>query len=281
MSQQANILFFDSGVGGLSIYQAVKAKLGAAQYIYAFDNAGFPYGELEPKELIARTHGIIERVMQKHAIDLVVIACNTASTVVLPSLRAALNIPVVGVVPAIKPAAACSKMKSIGLLATPATVNRDYTRALIEEFASDCQVLRLGSTRLVEIAEEKLMGDAVDCDELAALLAPWDQKVDCIVLGCTHFPLLREELKQVLSAQVAIVDSGDAIAERVAFLLNDDKLQSTSYIEEKQKAMTGIAYCAEMTAKVARLQPALQSLGFEHCVSLDFPRCADHSRYAL
>lgn len=215
------VLIFDSGVGGLSVYQEIYAQLPNVQYVYAFDDAGFPYGELPEEVLIERTQHIVSLLVDRHCIDLVVIACNTASTIVLPSLRAMLAIPVVGVVPAIKPAAMMSKRKAVGLLATPATVKRDYTNKLITQFASDCEVHRIGSTRLVEIAEEKLRGKDVSVAELAEILRPWQDKVDSIVLGCTHFPLIKQEIAQAFGSPVQIIDSGTAIANRVKALLGE------------------------------------------------------------
>ena len=171
------VLIFDSGVGGLSVYQEIYAQLPNVQYIYAFDDAAFPYGELPEDELIARTRHIVSLLVERHCVDLVVVACNTASTIVLPTLRDVLAIPVVGVVPAIKPAAMLSERKVIGLLATPATVQREYTELLISQFASHCEVLRIGSTRLVEMAEQKLRGQAISIAELEKILKPWRNMV--------------------------------------------------------------------------------------------------------
>ena len=216
-----HILIFDSGIGGLSVYREIQYQLPLAKYIYAFDNAAFPYGELTESVLIERTAHIISQLCAKFYIDIVVIACNTASTIVLPTLRDKLSIPVVGVVPAIKPAALVSK--KIGLLATPATVKRNYTYELIKSFAPISDVQLLGSTRLVEMAEEKMIGVDVDLEELKAILSPWKDKVDTIVLGCTHFPFLRNEIKKVLNGNVLLIDSGEAIARRVKQLLGEHK----------------------------------------------------------
>ncbi|GAB6263385.1 glutamate racemase [Photobacterium sp. R1] len=214
------ILIFDSGVGGLSVYQEIYRQLPHYQYIYAFDDAAFPYGELDESTLIERTLHIVNTLVDKHQADLVVIACNTASTIVLPHLRAALSQPVVGVVPAIKPAAQLSQSKVVGVLATPATVKRQYTQSLIQEFASDCEVHLLGTTRLVEMAEMKLRGGRVDLSELAAILQPWESTaIDTVVLGCTHFPLMKEEIETVFPQARHVIDSGNAIASRVKSLL--------------------------------------------------------------
>lgn len=215
---QPNVLIFDSGVGGLSVFQEIKKLLPTLNYYYVFDNEAYPYGELLQETLIARVNALVIKMTQQFAIDLVVIACNTASTIVLPSLRSALAVPVVGVVPAIKPASLLAS-RAVGLIATPATVTRQYTHDLIRDFVKEKEVELLGSTRLVDIAEEKLRGRAIDLQELSDILQPMRNKVDVAVLGCTHFPLIKEEIQQVLGEEIALVDSGQAIARRVQALL--------------------------------------------------------------
>ncbi|ANS86720.1 Glutamate racemase [Vibrio scophthalmi] len=253
MSQQPKILIFDSGVGGLSVYQEIEARLPQLDYYYLFDNAAYPYGELEHHTLIERVDHLVTRFVSSHQIDLVVIACNTASTIVLPSLRAKLSIPVVGVVPAIKPASNLAN-KAIGLIATPATVKREYTHDLIRDFSQSKPVEMLGLTRLVDIAEEKLRGKSVDIDEMAQLLAPLKNKIDVAVLGCTHFPLIKQEIQTVLGEQVLLVDSGVAIARRVQELLN---------IEEKEKRIGAREiYCSAPPWEEEALNRALARIGF-------------------
>lgn len=215
---QPNVLIFDSGVGGLSVFQEIKNLLPMLNYYYVFDNEAYPYGELSQETLIARVNALVIKMTQQFAIDLVVIACNTASTIVLPSLRSALAVPVVGVVPAIKPASLLAS-RAVGLIATPATVTRQYTHDLIRDFVKEKEVELLGSTRLVDIAEEKLRGRRIDLQELSDILQPMRNKVDVAVLGCTHFPLIKEEIQQVLGEEIALVDSGQAIARRVQALL--------------------------------------------------------------
>lgn len=218
--KQLKVLIFDSGVGGLSVFREIKAKLPGLEYIYLFDNAAYPYGELKPERLIARVNALVTDSVNQKQIDLVVIACNTASTIVLPSLRQRLTIPVVGVVPAIKPASSISS-KAVGLIATPATITRQYTHDLIRHFSSNKKVELLGSTRLVNMAEEKLRGKAVDLAELHDILQPLINQIDVAVLGCTHFPLMKQEIQTVLGQGVLLVDSGEAIARRVMSLLPD------------------------------------------------------------
>ncbi len=216
---EKKVLIFDSGVGGLSVYQELTALLPQLEYLYLFDNEAYPYGELDGDTLVHRVLTLITHYCRTHTIDVVVIACNTASTLVLPHLRSALNIPIVGVVPAIKPASLISKV-GVGLIATPATITRPYTHDLIKDFAKETEVKLLGSTRLVEMAEKKLRSEVVCQKELTELLSPLINQIDVAVLGCTHFPLLRNEISAVLKG-VVLIDSGHAIARRVAFLLKE------------------------------------------------------------
>ncbi len=216
------VLIFDSGVGGLSVYKEIQTLLPQLSYTYLFDNAAYPYGELEQATLLHRVEKLIAGLVDRDGFDIVVIACNTASTIVLPALRSRLSIPVVGVVPAIKPASSLAN-KAVGLIATPATVTRQYTHDLIRNFSADINVELLGSTRLVDMAEEKLRGREVDLDELQNILSPLIGQIDVAVLGCTHFPLIRSEIQQVLGNEVLLVDSGEAIARRVKDLLNIEK----------------------------------------------------------
>ncbi|MGL5949221.1 MAG: glutamate racemase [Aeromonas sp.] len=253
----ATILLFDSGMGGLSVYQEVRRLLPDHHYLYGFDNANFPYGELTDQALIQACSAFIFTMAAHYPIDLVVIACNTASTLVLPTLRAGLSVPVVGVVPAIKPAVALSQSGRIGLLATPGTVRRPYLRELIDAFAPHCAVALKGSTELVRAAEDKLAGLPVDLAALQPVLADWQQGAaapDVVVLGCTHFPLLSTEL-QTLLPHAQLVDSGHAVAKRVAQLLAERNLapEAHPYAE---------AFCSRLDASVAPWRQALLALGF-------------------
>lgn len=217
MPLNVDVMVFDSGLGGLSVLEAIRRRLPDLSYCFVGDNAGLPYGDKSESWLTARVPLLIERALQKVHCRLLVVACNTASTIVLPPLRAKCSFPVIGVVPAIKPAAALSRRKVIGLLATAATIQREYTDALIREFAADCRVIKVGSSRLVTIAEEKLRGIPVNSQELRSILEPFatsQPMPDVVVLGCTHFPLLRQEISGILS-EVVWLDSADAIAKRV------------------------------------------------------------------
>ena len=218
------ILAADSGLGGLTIVAEIRKALPQARLAYLCDNAFFPYGTRPDAELLAHFLDVMNRAIERVQPDLIVTACNTISTICLPQLRAATGIPVVGVVPAVKPAAQQSKRKIIGLLATPATVNRPYTDDLIQRYAADCTVLRIGSAELVEMAEARLLGEAIDRAQLSRILAPFfdrpaEARPDIVVLACTHFPLLRTELLEAGPADVAWIDSGTAVARRVVDVL--------------------------------------------------------------
>lgn len=215
------VLVFDSGVGGLSVAACIRRHMPGLDMVYLADNAGFPYGGQSEPVVIDRCCTLIARALEIYPSDVIVVACNTASTVVLPHLRTMTPVPVVGVVPAIKPAAAKTVNRRIGLLATPATVRRPYLDRLVEEFASDCLVERIGHPGLVRWAEDLVSGNEVPLAELQAAMKPFrEADVDTVVLGCTHYPLLLESLKQSLPSVRFWVDSGEAIARRVAWLLD-------------------------------------------------------------
>ena len=215
------ILVFDSGVGGLSVLTELRRVVPQCQLVFACDNAAFPYGTKSERELEERVDNVLKRLIQHTAPDIVVVACNSASTLVLPRIRSHFDKPVVGVVPAIKPAGAISKSRCIGLLATPGTVQRQYTQQLIDNYAGDCRVIAVGSSELVHMAEQKLQGEPVCSQRLKQILAPLlsEHTLDTVVLACTHFPLLRDELEALGRPGIHWVDSGEAIARRVHSLL--------------------------------------------------------------
>ena len=259
--QRLTIGIFDSGVGGLAVYREVRARLPGAAYIYCFDNRHFPYGSLGEDKVVLHTLAAVQPLVVRHQVNLLIIACNTASTIVLPQLRALLAIPVIGVVPAIKPAAALTKTGTIGLLATPATVVRRYSDELIGQHASSCQVVRVGSSTLVELAERKLRGELLDLAlvraEIAPLFAagPGPRQIDCVVLGCTHFPLLTQELVQVAPWPVQWLDSGTAIASRSAQLAHKHDFA------EHDDPPLGRAFCTRLDASAQALESALRAHG--------------------
>jgi glutamate racemase len=219
MDPNAPILFFDSGVGGLSVLGPTRALLPHAPIVYAADSAGFPYGTKTEAELAARVPALLGRLVERYNARLAVISCNTATTIALDHDREALDIPVVGTVPAIKPAAEISKTRVIGVLGTKATVRQPYVDNLAREFAADCTIIRHGSAELVALAEAKLAGEAVDLEEIEEAIRPLAEarELDTVVLACTHFPLLSEELALALPG-VRFVDGGPGIARRIASL---------------------------------------------------------------
>ncbi len=218
------ILVFDSGVGGLSIVDALLALRPAAELVYAADTEFMPYGLRPDEELRARLPVLLAALEARAAPDLIVIACNTASTLALPEIRARVRAPVVGTVPAIKPAAAQSKTRIIGFLGTPRTVEREYSDALIRDFANGCAVIRFGSAELVMLAERRLAGETLPDGAVAAALAPMFAQegaagMDVGVLACTHFPLLRAEIEAASPPGLRWIDSGEAVARRALDVL--------------------------------------------------------------
>ncbi len=217
------MLLFDSGVGGLSVLGAVTTLLPNAPIVYVADNGGFPYGTKTEAEIATRVPALLGRLTERYHPRLIVIACNTASTIALGAARAALDLPIVGTVPAIKPAALVSKTRVIGVLGTNATVRQPYVDRLSDEFAPDCLVLRHGSARLVELAEAKLRGEQTPAGDFREALAglfdqPGGDRIDTIVLACTHFPLVEEELEAASPQPIRFVDGAEGIARRVAVL---------------------------------------------------------------
>ncbi len=251
----APILFFDSGVGGLSVVDAARARMPDAPFVYAADNAGFPYGIKTEAEIASRVPALLGRLVERYRPRLVVIACNTASTIALAHVRSALDLPVVGTVPAIKPAALISTTRVIGVLGTDATVRQPYVDRLAAEFAADCTIVRYGSAALVQMAEAKLRGERLPPEDLVAAVAPLAKvgRLDTVVLACTHFPLLRGELAACLPG-ITLVDSGEGIARRIAHLTAGQDFART--------AVTDVAVFSRMDADVARLAQALAARGF-------------------
>ena len=227
MTPAAPLLFFDSGVGGLSVLQPARAVLPFAPIVYLADSAGFPYGERTEADIAERVPALLARAVAQYAPRLAVIACNTASTIALDHARAALDIPIVGTVPAIKPAAELSRTRVIGVLGTQATVRQPYVDDLAARFAADCTVIRHGSPELVALAEAKLAGhrvgfEAVRAAALPLFEAPRGDDIDVIVLACTHFRLLDAELRSAFPG-VELVDGANGIARRIAHLTCDQK----------------------------------------------------------
>ncbi|HVX77709.1 MAG TPA: glutamate racemase [Bradyrhizobium sp.] len=227
MSASPTILVFDSGLGGLTVLREVVKARPDAHYVYVADDAFFPYGQHSEDEIIARVVPLMGELIAAHAPDLAVIACNTASTLVMPHLRAAYSVPFVGTVPAIKPACAASKTKLVSVLGTKGTVKREYTHALIRDFAQGCEVTLVGSAHLAALAEAALNGSVVSDAAIFAEIAPCfvgpdsstAARTDTVVLACTHYPLLLDRLVRLAPWPVDWIDPAPAIARRVVALL--------------------------------------------------------------
>jgi glutamate racemase len=265
MADPRPILFFDSGVGGLSVLAPARALLPQAPLVYAADSAGFPYGIRSEAEIAARVPALLGRLAERYRPRLIVIACNTASTIALAHVRAALDIPIVGTVPAIKPAAELSQTRVIGVLGTDATVRQPYVDDLAARFAGDCTVIRHGSAELVQLAEAKLRGESLDAARFRAVLdglfgQPGGKRIDVIVNACTHFPLVEAELEAGASHPVRFVDGGPGIARRIAHLTQGQDWPET--------LLPGIAVFTRFDDAARALAPALANFGLDRIEAL-------------
>ena len=253
-------LVFDSGLGGLSVLAEIRKLRPDVEIVYVADDAAFPYGRLSDAALIARVGAVMARVVAEQTPDIVVIACSTASTLTLPHLRAAYpRLPFVGTVPAIKPAARESRSGLVSVLATRGTIARDYTHDLVRDYAADCEVTLVGSAELAPIAERAIRGEAVDDAEIVREIAPCfvekdGRRTDCVVLACTHFPLLIDALDRLAPWPVAFVDPAPAIARRLDALLGEVPRASAP-------PRPGGAIFTTGAAPGARLQKALLRYG--------------------
>lgn len=240
-----HVLVFDSGLGGLSVAREIISAQPNCTLSYLADTAFFPYGTKPDNILIARIESLIGQAIRVLSPDIVVIACNTASTLALSHLRAQFSVPFVGVVPAIKPAAGLTKSKVFGVLATPATVARPYTAQLINDFARDCRVIRFGSHALVTQAEALLCGQpptraSIEQELVGLFNQPQAEQIDTVVLACTHFPLLTDHLKQAAPQILHWVDSAAAVARQVGVLLK--QLPQTRRVAEGVEFYSTQAY---------------------------------------
>lgn len=265
MTKTRPLLIFDSGVGGLSVLKPIRALLPNAPIVYVADSAGYPYGIKSATEIAARVPALLGRLVERFDPELIVIACNTASTIALDAVRAALDLPIVGTVPAIKPAAALSKSRVIGVLGTKATVRQPYVDRLSSEFASDCTVIRHGSAELVDLAEAKLRGEVTDPRAyrriLEALFAkPRGREIDTVVLACTHFPLVEEELVAASPFPVAFIDGKEGIARRTAWLTRD--------VAWPDEPPSGTAVFTRWSPGFDAYQPSLATFGLDRIESL-------------
>jgi glutamate racemase len=255
------ILVFDSGLGGLTVFREVVKARPDASYIYVADDAFFPYGRHSEAQLAARVVPLMEELVATHVPDLVVIACNTASTLVLPYLRARLTVPFIGTVPAIKPACTASRSRLVSVLGTEATVQREYTRALIRDFGQGCDVTLVGSAHLAGLAEGALHDRAIDDDAIAREIAPGfveaprggeSRRTDTIVLACTHYPLLLDRFARLAPWPVDWIDPAPAIARRVTDLIGGPPPAAAPAGAARAIFTSGMVPPAALTAALAR-----------------------------
>lgn len=221
MTDAASFIVFDSGFGGLSVVAAARARGLGGRLMYVADHAGFPYGARSDESVIARVGAAIAAAAAREPPACAVIACSTASTLALPSLRARWAFPIVGVVPAVKPAVAASATGLVSVLATQGTARRPYMRALIDEHAGGAQVTLAAAPRLAGFVEAHLRGAPLDQGALAQEIAPAfvtapdGRRTDVVALGCTHYPLAQAALEAAAPWPVTWINPADAIARRV------------------------------------------------------------------
>ena len=264
MDASAPILLFDSGVGGLTVLAELRKLLPDAPVIYAADVAGLPYGEKTEAEIAARVAGLLGRMSERYRPRLITIACNTASTIALGMVREVLHVPIVGTVPAIKPAAALTKTGTIGLLGTAATVRQKYVDELEREFAAGKRLIRHAAPGLVAAAETKLRGGEPDPAVFAEAAAglreqPGGGEIDTVVLACTHFPLIEDELRAAIGDNVRFVDGAQGIARRIAYLTQGQEFLRTS---------PDVAVVTGSLAQAKPLARALERYGLERLEQL-------------
>ena len=221
--EKSPILFLDSGIGGLSVMKAAAKLMPHQNFLYAADYAGAPYGIKSEAEIASRVPALLGRLLERYKPSLITIACNTACTIALSHVRAALNVPIVGTVPAIKPASLATKSGVIGLLGTDATIRQPYIDRLKDKYAPDYTMLKHGAPELVYAAEAKMRGEKVNLDLIANALSGLTKqekgdRLDHIILGCTHFPLLLDELSELMP-EMKFLDGADGIAQQIHRLM--------------------------------------------------------------
>ncbi len=222
------ILVFDSGIGGLSVLREARVLMPDHRFIYVGDDAAFPYGDWEEGALVERMLGVFDGLIKRYDPKMIIVACNTASTLVLPHLRERLKIPIVGTVPAIKPAAERTASGQVSVLATPATVQRDYTRALISEFASNVNVRLVGAEKLAALAEHFMLTGSVDDEVVRTEISECfvdrhGARTDVVVLACTHYPFLTNIFRRLAPWPVDWLNPAEAIARHAQSLLPSER----------------------------------------------------------
>ena len=263
-SNPPSILIFDSGIGGLSIADEITKALPYQPLVYIADNRLYPYGTLTEDSLLTRAKSLFPVLEANYQPAIIIVACNSASTLILEDVRAITKAPIIGVVPAIKPAATLSRTGHVGLLATKGTVARSYTQDLINQFAQHQHITKVGSDALVAQAERKVYGQPVDLAVIKKELNPFIQipsdhpPIDTVVLGCTHFPLIKEEISHFLGPSVTLIDSGEAIARRTTHILNNPELSPATGALHPEHTFI----FTTINTKIDQITPSLRSRGF-------------------
>ncbi|MDO6460024.1 glutamate racemase [Granulosicoccaceae sp. 1_MG-2023] len=261
------ILFFDSGIGGLSVVKEARVILPELHYVYVADDAAFPYGDWPEQALLDRLSSLFGSLLARFRPALVVIACNTASTLAIKHLRE--QFPqqcFVGTVPAIKPAAERTRSAQISVLATPGTVKRQYTRTLIEQYASRAEVTLVAAAGLAGLAEAYMRSGFVDEDAVREEIAPCfvgraGQGTDIVVLACTHFPFLVNRMRKVAPWPVDWIDTSEAIARRAQSLIRAASLSA----EVQTPALADVAVFTSDRPDAA-MQRLMRGFGFARIV---------------
>ncbi|OQM76645.1 glutamate racemase [Manganibacter manganicus] len=229
MSDRPPVLMFDSGIGGLTVLREARVLMPDRPFVYVADDAAFPYGAWEEPALKTHILGLFADLLDRFKPEISVIACNTASTLVIEALRETFpGHPFVGTVPAIKPAAERTRSGLVSVLATPGTVKRQYTRDLIHQWASKCHVRLVGSNRLAGLAEIYMRDGFVDEAAVRAEIAPCfieqdGRRTDIVVLACTHYPFIANRMRKTAPWPVDWLDPAEAIARRAHSLIADGK----------------------------------------------------------
>jgi len=257
-------LVFDSGVGGLTI--ADELRRAAPDWIvdYAADSGFFPYGVKTDEELRERLPRLCDQMVEAAKPDVLVIACNTASTLSLADIRKAVNVPVVGTVPAIKPAAEQTRTGVIGILATPGTVRRAYLDDLERQFAQGVTVIRRGTAGLVDIAERAVRGQSIDQEQVTYAVKPLfdpphGAEIDIVVLACTHFPLIRDAIAAACPPGVRLIDTGEPVARQAMRVAP----------HSPRPPGAPIAYVTGGAANRAAMAPAFTRFGYDTIQVID------------
>lgn len=223
---------FDSGVGGLSVLIELKKKLPNENFIFLADQLNVPYGEKTTEELVGFMYKITNYLIKKHKIKMFVVACNTATVHTIEELRSKYSFPIIGTVPAVKPAARNTETGVIAVISTPSTSESATLKNLIKDHCQNVKVLNIGC-RYLENAVEA--GD-INSSQVKYLIAQYLKEVknslaDHVVLGCTHYPFLKRTIQKIVGRNVKLIDSGKAIAKHTQSLL---KKHDLSNIQKKK-----------------------------------------------